>query len=290
MPRKSETEAQDVASEFDNAHRFIKAWIEREAQECSNARKNGWHPPIGLIRTDTGKRILKLNDALLKAGEARGYVAILSEKLAPPLGFSIKGQNIIWRIREGYRRAKVPLDKNERKDPFNIAMGRKTKTVDTPSNTLVLFFKADYRVDQRLEDKPKKLLESKIDEILDKFDSAAKYAAARREEDNQAWRRRVDEQIHQARIRKVEAREERRWALLQEAAANKSAVKELRDTVAAIKQRMIDGQIDHPRTARWLDWAIARIDELDLLSKSPQEIFDHLIDRKASLELDFSEY
>ena len=90
---------------------------------------------------------MKLNDALLKAGEVMRYVAILSEKLAPPLGFSIKGQNIIWRIREGYRRAKVPLpDKNERKDPFNIAMGRKTKTVDTPSNTLVLFFKADYRV------------------------------------------------------------------------------------------------------------------------------------------------
>jgi hypothetical protein len=274
----------------DKYHPLVTGWIAHEEERKKTANRNGWDVPIGLSDTENGRRALRLHDAVLKAGEKRGYSAQKLKDDANQFGFSVSGEKISWRIREGYSRRKVPLEKAERKDPFNVAIGRDTKIVDTPTGNLVLYFTAHYSVDKRLEDKPGKPLQERIDEILDKFDSAAKHAAARREEDNQAWRRRVDEQFRQARIRKVEAREERRWALLQEAAANKSAVKVLRDTVATIKQRMIDGQIDHPRTARWLDWATAHIDELDLLSKSPQEIFDHLIDRKASLELDFSEY
>ena len=97
-----------------------------------------------------------------------------------------------------------------------------------------------------LEDKHsgKAASRARLTKFRDKFrDPAAKHAAARarrRQTQPGATPKSWTSTFVKPESEKEGRREERRWALLQEAAANKSAVKELRDTVATIKQRMID--------------------------------------------------
>lgn len=266
-----------------NPHRLIAAWIEKEVQARSTARKNGWPVQAGPDQTDIGRRLLQLHDAILKAGEARDYTAEIPKDTSNSLGFSIRGEHVSWRIREGYRRRKVPLSKTELKEPFNIATGTTMKTVDEPTGMLVLYFTAPYSVDKRLEDTPEKPLKSRIGEILDKMDAAAVHAAARHEEDNLAWRRRIEERSRSIRYDKLVAREKKRWLRLRQATADRCEVDHLRETVAIVRKRMSDGGIDTPRIEAWLGWAHARIDRLDPMLQEPEALFNRLVARARAL-------
>lgn len=266
-----------------NPHRLVAAWIEREKQARSAARSRGWTVHAGLDQTDSGKRVFQMHDAILKAGEARGYAAEIPKDSRDPLGFAIRGEHVSWRIREGYRRRKVPLSKAELNTPFNLATGTTTKTLDEPSGALIVFLNARYNIEKRIDDTPRKPLKNRMGEILDWMDAAAAHAAARREEDNLTWRRRIDEQGRRQRLGTLIKREERRWSRLRQVTADRGEVERLLETVAAVRKRMSDGGIDTPRVEAWLQWAEGRIAGLDLMRREPEAIFNRLIARSKAL-------
>ena len=57
----------------DKYHPLVTGWIAHEEERKKTANRNGWDAPIGLSDTENGRRALRLHDAVLKAGEKRGY-------------------------------------------------------------------------------------------------------------------------------------------------------------------------------------------------------------------------
>lgn len=270
-----------------NLHPVVASWIAAEKRNREEARARDWPVLEGYSQTNTGRRILCLHDALLKVGEARGFQIEIPKDKSNPVGFVIRGQHVSWRIREGYRKCKVPLTKAELKDSFYSSMGRTTKSVDVFTGHLLLFITARYSTDKRIEEKAAKLLIDRVPELMGRMEAAALYAEQRENE----WQQYKEESRRQERIlanREIlRSGEEARFALLRQVAAERDEVRILQNTVELLRGRLAGSTYEsHPRTIAWLNWAEGRVRELDVLSKSPKEIFEQLIRRGMEQELD----
>lgn len=260
-------------------HRLVAAWIAKDEEARSTARKYKWPTPMGRSATEFGRRELRLHDALLKAGEKRGYAVEFDKfRLSSP-HFIIHGQKIAWRIHERHRRRKVPLAKGEKADPCDIAIGKNWKLVDVPSGFIVLFLSADYSSEQRIDEKFGKPLETQAENILDKMQAMATHAAEQHEKYNQEWRRKMDAQFAAIRIHKLERQEAKRWARLRTFVQEVDEAAQLRQTVAAVVERMEKVGINPSRLAAWRVWAEARIDHIDPLRQDPEALFNRLVAR-----------
>src|SRR5690606_23411347 len=78
----------------------------------------------------------------------------------------------------------------------------------------------------------------------------------------------------------LRAAEKERWALLRQVASERDEAASLRETTDLIRERLKDTDFEkRPRTIAWLRWADRRIEELDILARSPEVIFARLIAR-----------
>jgi hypothetical protein len=262
-----------------NPHRLVAAWIAKDEEARNTARKYRWPIPVGQSATESGRRELRLHDALLKAGQRRGYIVEFDKfRLSSPQ-LIIHRQKIAWRMHERLRRRKVPLAKGEKADPRDIAIGKNWKLVDVPSGALVLFLSADYSSEQRIDEKFGKPLETQAENILDKMQTMAAYAAEQHEKYNQEWRRKIDAQFAAIRIHKLERQEAKRWARLRTFVQEVDEAAQLRQTVAAVVERMEKAGINPSRLAAWRVWAEARIDHIDPLRQDPEALFNRLVAR-----------
>jgi hypothetical protein len=265
----------------EHPHELVKGLIAQSESSKAQAQGNGWTVPEIYSDTDTGRQILRLHDAILKAGEARGYTAEVSKgRDNNTFCFLIRNERVAWRIRESYSRRKIPLSPAELKDPFNISMGKKDKTVDMPLGRLVLFVTAHYSVDKRIEAKANQSLEDRVPEILDRFEAAVAHAEMRAAE----WEQfRIDsehERAAESARETLEAVEGERWELLRNVARERGEAALLRETAELIRQRLEGSGLEkHPRAVAWMKWADSRIERLDILGRSPEAIFERLIAR-----------
>jgi hypothetical protein len=255
-------------------HRLLAGFMAAENERAAQAKRNGWARPEKHADTEIGRRVLQMHEALLKAGEERGYKPEVP-KDKNSFGFLIDGQNVSWRIREGYKRRQVVLEGKEARDPFNISMGRTSKQVDTGTGLLIVFLTARYASDIRIEEKAGKPFSGRVQEILDRMKASATYAAQRQEEDNIAWRQRVDRQEAARRYEILLTREESRWAQLRQASNERVEIERLRATVALIQDKTAG--ITQPRLSAWLEWADARISAQDIFSLDGSAIYNRLI-------------
>lgn len=269
-----EEDAQPKTPLPNKPHRFLAGFMAAENERAAQAKRNGWARPEKHADTEIGRRVLQMHEALLKAGEERGYKPEVP-KDKNPFGFLIDGQNVSWRIREGYKRRQVALEGKEARDPFNISMGRTSKQVDTGTGLLIVFLTARYASDVRIEEKPGKPFSGRVHELLDRMKASATYAAQRQEEDNIAWRRRVDRQEAARRYEILLKREESRWAQLRQASNERVEIERLRATVALIRDKTAG--ITQPRLAAWLEWADTRISAQDIFSLDGNAIYNRLI-------------
>jgi hypothetical protein len=287
MPGKK-FEAVPTVALNEHPHPLIAGWIERERQRRERQKQQKW--PLSEFHTDTdqGRRVLNLYDLILKAGAARGYEAAIPKE--DSFSFVIRERQVIWRIRPSCRREKAALTKEEIDKSGNRGPERTTKIVRHPTGNLALIYAAGGS-DKRILDTIDQPLDRRIEEILDRFESAAA-DAAKREAEHREWLRRIDreDQLQSARETLV-AGEKDRWRRLRGVAAASDEAKVLRETLELLRARLGEtGFAKRPRTKAWFAWAARRIDELDPLSQSPEGIFERLIGKSAAdLEFDWDE-
>jgi hypothetical protein len=242
--------------------------LRREQEEQKKLHENDWGP----FRTAIGRRKLRLLDAILKAADARGHAICHNENALFGIWLVIDRERVDWGFRERYYYR--PLRPTEpKRDPFQSGQ----KNVAEPSGYLVLSIKADYSTTQEVREKPGKLFETRIEEILQKFEAKAAHAAEKKKQWEESERARWERQKRRLRVRTLERREEERWSELCRMAADWKEANDMRAFVDLVAARMNELEKRPARADLWLKWAGWRIDTLDPSRRDAQAIYDDIV-------------
>ncbi len=222
-------------------HPLVAAWIERDrvAEEEARAQNRTIWPK----REDTymGRRKLRINDALFKAAEAKGYVLECPAGEAQPVSLIIKGRHARWSL-EKQSGAYVPRT-------FKLIVSVESTTKKTQM-TERLDWPFERRIDQAL-----RRIEKLVDDTI-----AYEIRSAEIERESAEEVRAIE------RPRRLKAMENARWECLREQATEWQEAKLLRAFINAVEHKLGDA----PRSGRdtsWLEWARNSADWLDPLSK-----------------------
>jgi hypothetical protein len=258
-------------------HRFVAAIIEEDREHAERARLNRW-PRQSWYQSEPGIRELRILSALYDALEKRGHRLEHPKGSVQPVWCVIGGERIEFYIIEYVRPTKVALSRAELKEPLNIADGRTTKTVQKATGQLVLLASRKFQYQKRRWSDSDGPLEKQLGTIILKFEQMAEQAAADRIE----WKernRQIEEKIaceNEERARRQ--KEEEDWERLREMARDWAEAERLRrflDVVGTRLQPLSDEQ-GHGRT--WLNWARARVAELDPMGTDAETTFSQLLE------------
>jgi hypothetical protein len=227
-----------------------------------------WNPLLSAI----GRRELRIRDAVLRAAEARGYAICKGDDELLETWFVIGGERVDWDFRERYQYRPLRPAERER-DPLE----RTQKNIAEPSGYLVLSIKADYSNKQEVHEKRGKLLETRIEEILQKIEAKAAHAAEQKNFWAERDRVRREREAQRRRTHILENREDERWRELCDMAAAWKQADELRAFVALVSARMDELEKRPVRANLWLDWARRSIDSLDPSCRDAQAVYDHFV-------------
>src|SRR5262249_4065591 len=150
---------------------------------------------------------------------------------------------------------------------------RTWKQVAFPSGFLVLSVKADCASKKDIYEKPGKLFENRIAEILERFEAKAAYAKAQKDYWAEHERRRRQREARRRRPHTSEERDYERWSELRRLTAARMEAESLRAFVTAVSKRMDELENRPARFDLWLDWAHRRIDALDPFLQTAQDLY-----------------
>lgn len=242
----------------------------RELDESQLLPENDWGP----FRTAIGRRELRVQDALLKAADARGHVLCHRPNALSGLWLLIDGERVDWEFRERYY---YGPPRTAQTGPDGHPPGRKQNNVAEPSGYLVLSIKAALSPKQDMHERYGHLFESRIDEILQKFEMKAAHAVAQRRQWAQRERARCECQARARRQQTLEERENERWSELCRMAAAWRDADNLRAFVNLVAARMDELNQRPVRADLWLAWARRRIDALDPSRREARTVYEAIV-------------
>lgn len=244
--------------------------LRREQEEREPLPENGWGPFLTAI----GRRDLRVQDAILKAADARGHVICHRESALSAIWLVIDGERVNWEFRERYfYRPTRP----EEAAPEKNWQGRRCRNVAEPTGYLILSIKAALSAKQDLHERHGHLFENRIDEILDKFEAKAAQAVAQRKQWEASDRARREREARALRQQTLEEREDDRWSELCEMAAAWRDADNLRAFVDLVAARMDELDTRPARADLWLDWARRRIDALDPSRRDAWSVYEAIV-------------
>lgn len=214
------------------------------------------------VTQDLMERALRIMDALLKALEQRAYSVCLSQDTPTQTWVKVHGQEVSIRLDEPVRQVKrQPPPRDWMEDRYTY----------TPSGELRFQTRIEYfgHKDQRTwRDGKSRRLEDVLNEIV-----IGIVAAAEQRRENILRFERAQEESRQAQLRSWERlrkqeEEQARTAELERNAAAWAKSQQIREFVAAVRERISEGEdpADNSEGAeRWLTWALEHAERLDPL-------------------------
>jgi hypothetical protein len=255
-----------VSGALRNPHPVIAKWIEEDKRDRAYWNGNGFsHTSIGKRSPLEGRR-LRVLDALLKALQARGFVAEQGQ-YRKDLWVQFGPDKVSLALHEHIRQRKYKLSDEERAQSHS---GQVWRQVKEPTGELILkitsFLPSGIAGEWR--DAPEAPLDTKLRDAVASFIVAAAYARERRlqqeeqdrlrrEAEGEARRREKERQAELARKRVLRAHT-RAWHM----------ATELRDYVAAVRRAAEAGDIGAApeEIEKWASWALAHANEIDPIS------------------------
>ena len=242
----------------------------RELEASELLPENDWGP----FHTAIGRRELRVQDAILKAADARGYAICHRNNALFGLWLLIDGERVDWEFRERYYyRPPRPAEI----EPDDHPWSRKQNNVAEPSGYLVLSIKAALSPKQDVHERYGHLFESRIDEILQKCEMKAAHAVAQRRQWEQRERARCERQARARCQQTLEEREDERWSELCRMAAAWRDADNLRAFVDLVAARMDELNQRPVRADLWLAWARRRIDALDPSRREARTVYEAIV-------------
>jgi hypothetical protein len=272
MPRRPV----DLTTMFDNPqaiklpaepHPFVAAWIERQREAETKARKENRGFRLKDEDTYMGRRELRISDALFKAAEAKGHGLECPDGYIAPVSLRIKGRRVKWSLEEQTSSRHIPLSKKELKKPDNIALDITTEVIHVPTGTFKLIAETDSgRMKTQISERAHKPFEGRIEEVLTRFEKLVDKAIADEIRSAEVHREVKEEIKAKERPRRLRVIEGARWDRLRKQTRNWQEAKSLRTFIDAVERTLGEGEQPGRETA-WLTWARKRADRLDPLSK-----------------------
>ena len=261
-----------VPKTLTNAHPIIAAWLEDERRTATRRRQWG-EPDFSAIfkKADPAleKRRWRILSALFKALERHGFKVATEQGRLHEVSVSVGQERIGFRLFERVRQYRVELTEKEKKDPSNVAYGRKWTQKKEPTGELI--FKIDAGlpggVQHEWRDTPEGQIEDQIATIVTGFVIAAELLRQRRleraEQERIRWEA-MQRQWQEEQARKAEA--ERVARLVEEAAAWRKAA-DIRAYVEAARFAVQSGDsnVEPAKLESWAVWTLAQADQLDPL-------------------------
>lgn len=259
-----------VPKTLNNAHPIIEAWLDSDRRFVAESRVGG--PNLRSLQRHTStieKRRLRILTALFKALEKRGF-KLLTEHGSIYSVFAQKGdERIEFGLSERQRQRRVMLTKEEMRDPFVLASGRRWKQVREATGELVFRIRSFLGRGAQSEwcDAADRPLETRLNAVVSGFIVASEILRKRRLEELDE-RHRQDELMHK-RWEEERAREEeqkRVEELIAEVSAWRQAA-EIRAYVAAVRaaSRSNKPGVNNEDLERWISWALSQADRIDRL-------------------------
>ncbi len=252
------------------AEKLVREKMRRQLEESQQLPDNDWGP----FRTALGRRELRLQDAILKAADARGHAICHRENALSALWLVIDGERVAWEFRERYY---YRPPRSTEVVPKDDTPGKRRKAIAEPTCNLILSIKAALSSKQDVHERHGHLFESRIDEILQKFEAKAAHAIAQRNQWEQSERARYERQARALRQQTLEEREEKRWSGLCQMAAAWRDADNLRAFVDLIAARMDELETRPSRADLWLAWARRRINALDPSRGDARTVYEAIV-------------
>jgi hypothetical protein len=240
----------------------------REREEQRALPENEWGP----FRTTLGRRELRVQDAILKAADARGHTICHHENSLFGIWLVINGEHVDWELRERYHYY-PPRSAELERDP----QGRKQKNVAELSGYLILSIKAAYSTEQEVRERHRRLFENRIEEILQKFEAKAAHAAAKKNWWEERDRQRGEREARELRMQTLEERKDERWSGLCRMTAAWKEADDLRAFVGLVAARMKELEKRPVCAELWLEWAHRRIDALDPSRRDAWTVYEAVV-------------
>jgi hypothetical protein len=239
-----------------------------------------------IIVKDMRPRIREVDTALYKTAEARGHKAGSG-------GATINGEYVGWSIHEPSVGKKVPLTKKEFADRSSLTSKERErgwKRTFEPSGSLVLLIEADFHSQTRIADTRKRLLESRIEEIIDRLETIASETIQRRKQHQEDDKRAFERQKRREERKRVERIEDRKWDDFVELAEEWERACQLRRFVARVAKLNEASPNPSGRVQEWLACTRDNVDALDPLADGIDGFLERLFPPQPSeYELNFGE-
>ena len=252
-----------------NPHRLVL----HEVSKLDTLRGN--KALFALHWTPLHKRLVVIQDALLKAAERRGHRIEQTSGSIAYLEMLIAGERIRYGISEQLLRQRVPLSKKELKAAIEQGKRRRWKTIEEKTGLLVIAASGLYRGIGKgtWEDQPGKPMEEQIDSVLRGFEAVAAEAAVQRAEDNAIEAAEEKRREMRAASRRVE---QERWEEMNRMMVAYEKAQRLRRFINRITEHAPMRPDQERRVRKWARWARARADHLDPMSKGLDDVLKRL--------------
>ncbi len=259
-----------VPKDLSHPHAIVRARLEewRRPQQTPVGSPPEAIPPR-LRMTEPERRRLRILSALCKALDARGHKVEVDPKDHHNLTMVIGGEKVEVRLTHRQKQTTRPLTAEEKADWYNVATGRQFTTERQDTDDLVFRIRSDWWLDRRAQkewaDKPDRLLENRLNDIVAGLIAAA---AVQREHriKHEEMRRHQQEQIERWKRQEEAEAEARRFEVLVRQVEQWRQANEIRAYVKAVKMRARATRraVDPDRLQEWTVWALRHADRIDL--------------------------
>lgn len=260
-----------VRKTLSNPHPIVGAWIGAGREE---QMRNSRFPHLNLsaLKRESAEmrnRRYCILSALFKGLDKHGFSVKATPGNIHAVAVVADGEEIDFSLAERERQYRRELTKEEKIDPYNVAIGKKWRQVREPTGELVFRIRSWVGPGARAEwkDGPGHPLEDQLSEIITGFIVVNELMRRRRRQQVEAEHRRMEDLREQRKREAAQKAEEARvHYLLRQARAWRRAA-EIRAYVEAVKKAVQTGSrdIDQERFANWESWALAHADRIDPL-------------------------
>jgi hypothetical protein len=259
-----------VPKDLSHSHPVIRALLESGQGKA----QQGATVPQGLAlprqrTTRSERRRMGILSALFKALEARGHKVVADPEDHQHLAVIVGQEKVEFTLTFRQRQIRVPLSPEEKAEWLNAMTGRLFRQEQRLTNELVFRILSvwfpDPRVKKEWADKPNRPLEDRLNDIVAGLMAAAAVQREHRISQEDAARRRREQELERQKRQEAEEAEARRFEELIRHVARWRQANEIRAYVNAVKARARTAcRGGEPTRLRgWIAWALEHANSLD---------------------------
>lgn len=264
-----------VPKTLSSLHRIVDSWVQDSRRKQREARYDAWsrdlYTPID--KTELDKRRLRIQSALFKALEARGYKLIVGEPYRHAVEIGLGHEKLEVTLEERIRQVRRRLTDEEKASRSYVQHWKQEKV---PTGELILKIKAErYIAVKEWRDTEDSLLEQQLNEVIAQIAGMFESIRLRREQEAKEQERRWKLEEERRRVEMERKRELIRFRRLVAHCDNWRTAADIRDLIAAVEASPVAAEGGDSFT-KWKSWALAHADRIDPLQG--EELFDHRVD------------